>query len=135
MEPIDTSGMATRPVSLDSLTHQRDTGHGTVYITLTYPAKEVLNEGLTYWVVDYAHPIEVFIAISKAEPCTKAWAEGIARLASLALRRGSNPQEVAKQLNAINCGHVLVGQSQSVMDTLAKVLMEVSDERETSSHD
>ena len=51
-------------------------------------------------------PFEVFTRIGKAGGCLASYTEAIARLASLALRSGVEPEHVIKQLRGIGCASV-----------------------------
>lgn len=80
VKPID------RPDRLDGFTAAKETPVGKLFLTLN-----TLN----------GHPVEVFAQIGKAGSDISAFTEAIARLMSLALRSGIDPQEVADQLQGI----------------------------------
>lgn len=80
VKPID------RPDRLDGFTAAKETPVGKLFLTLN-----TLN----------GHPVEVFAQIGKAGSDVSAFTEAIARLMSLALRSGIDPQEVADQLLGI----------------------------------
>jgi ribonucleoside-diphosphate reductase alpha chain len=46
---------------------------------------------------------ETFTQIGKSGSCVKAWAEGVSRLISLALRSGCDKKDIVKQLRKIEC--------------------------------
>lgn len=80
VKPID------RPTRLDGFTASKETPVGKLFLTLN-----ALN----------AHPVELFAQIGKAGSDVSAFTEAIARLVSIALRSGIDPQEVADQLLGI----------------------------------
>lgn len=93
-----------RPVTVQTTTHKREVvGHGNLFIVIgkDYP--------------------ECFIHVSKADPCTRANAEAIARLVSVALQGGVAPAEVIKQLKGISC-HPFPGKPKSIADAVAQCL-------------
>jgi len=75
-----------RPDRLDGFTAVKETPVGKLFLTLN-----TLN----------GHPVEVFAQIGKAGSDISAFTEAIARLMSVALRSGMDPQEVADQLLGI----------------------------------
>ncbi len=75
-----------RPGRLDGFTAAKETPVGKLFLTLN-----TLN----------GHPVEVFAQIGKAGSDISAFTEAIARLMSIALRSGIDPQEVADQLLGI----------------------------------
>ena len=78
-----------RPVSVRGVTDRVRTGHGTMFVNLTF------DEG--------GHPFEVFAHLGKAGGCDSAYLEAIARLASLGLRSGIDPGQIVDQLKGITC--------------------------------
>ena len=80
VKPID------RPDRLDGFTAAKETPVGKLFLTLN-----TLN----------GHPVELFAQIGKAGSDISAFTEAIARLMSIALRSGIDPQEVADQLLGI----------------------------------
>lgn len=75
-----------RPSRLDGFTAMKETPVGKLFLTLN------TLEG---------HPVELFAQIGKAGSDVSAFTEAIARLISIALRSGVDPQEVADQLQGI----------------------------------
>ncbi len=75
-----------RPSRLDGFTAAKETPVGKLFLTLN------TLEG---------HPVELFAQIGKAGSDLSAFTEAIARLVSIALRSGVDPQEVADQLQGI----------------------------------
>lgn len=106
IHPID------RPLRLQGFTDVKETPLGKLFLTLN--------------VLD-GHPIEVFAQIGKAGTDVAAFTEGVARLASLALRCGVAPAEVAEQLIGIG-GSRSVGfgpnRVRSVPDAIGQFIME-----------
>jgi ribonucleoside-diphosphate reductase alpha chain len=104
IRPID------RPSRLDGFTDVRATPLGKLFITLN--------------TVD-RHPIELFAQIGKAGSDVSAFTEAIARLVSISLRSGVDPQEIAIQLTgiggsrSIGFGH---GRVRSVPDAIGQFL-------------
>ena len=78
-----------RPVELKSLTTKQVTGHGTLYVTITYKRKK--------------KPFEVFIQVGKSDPCEKAYSEALARCISIGLRYGIPAIEFVEQLRGLTC--------------------------------
>jgi len=78
-----------RPVSVMGVTDRVRTGHGTMFVNLTFD--------------DDGHPFEVFAHLGKAGGCDSAYLEAIARLASLGLRSGIDPGQIVDQLKGITC--------------------------------
>ena len=78
-----------RPVSVMGVTDRVRTGHGTMFVNLTFD--------------DEGHPFEVFAHLGKAGGCDSAYLEAIARLASLGLRSGIDPGQIVDQLKGITC--------------------------------
>ncbi len=74
-------------------------------------------------------PIEVFVTVGKSGGFTSGAAEAIGRLASLALKYGSNLNEIADELVGISCGQKFGlgnGTVLSMFDAVAKSLFEIS---------
>ena len=78
-----------RPRRVQGTTERVHTGHGNMYVTITFQ-----EEG---------KPFEVFSTLGKAGGCDSAQLEAISRLASLALRSGIGAQDVVEQLKGITC--------------------------------
>ncbi|GBD11487.1 Vitamin B12-dependent ribonucleoside-diphosphate reductase [bacterium HR23] len=99
-----------RPPIVMGRTERIRTGHGNMYVTINTD--------------EAGKPFEVFVALGKAGGCDSAQLEAIARLVSLALRSGVDPQAIVEQLRGITCcpswdGGVLV---KSAPDALALAL-------------
>ncbi len=77
-----------RPRSVQGVTERVRTGHGNMYVNITY------YDG---------HPFEVFSTLGKAGGCDSAQLEAISRLASLALRSGIPTEQIVEQLRGITC--------------------------------
>ncbi|MBI5682935.1 MAG: vitamin B12-dependent ribonucleotide reductase [Deltaproteobacteria bacterium] len=92
-------------------TRKMKTGCGNLYVTV--------NED------EEGRPFEIFTQIGKAGGCAASQCEAIGRMASLALRSGIQPEEVAKQMHGISC-HVPQGYGNgkilSCSDAVAKAL-------------
>ena len=76
-----------RPQQVRGVTERIRTGHGNIYITINFD-----EEG---------RPFEVFTALGKAGSSDSAQLEAIARLVSMALRAGVDPEEIITQLRGI----------------------------------
>ena len=76
-----------RPQSLSSVTDRVRTGHGNLYVTITFDEKD--------------SPFEVFTNLGKAGTSDAAYLEAVSRLASLALRSGVGVEQVIEQLRGI----------------------------------
>jgi ribonucleoside-diphosphate reductase alpha chain len=106
----DTPRPMERPDQLPSNTYKVSTGHGRLYITVTY-----FN----------GKPFEVFCSIGKSGYSTMADAEGIGRLTSLALRSGIPAEEIVAQLKGIGGSEPTFHNGaliQSIPDAIAHVL-------------
>ena len=79
----------TRPRYMRGITERVASGHGSAYVTINFDEDE--------------QPFEIFTTIGKAGGCDAAQLEAISRLASMALRAGIQPQEIAAQLIGITC--------------------------------
>ena len=79
-----------RPSSLRGVTTKQITGHGNLYITITYKVSR--------------KPFETFIVLGKAGSCEQAWIEALARAISIGFRFGVPPGEYIRQLRGIQCG-------------------------------
>ena len=77
-----------RPRSVQGVTERVRTGHGNMYVNITY------YDG---------NPFEVFSTLGKAGGCDSAQLEAISRLASLALRSGIAKEQIVEQLRGITC--------------------------------
>ncbi len=76
-----------RPQTLSSITDRIRTGHGNLYVTITFD--------------EYHRPFEVFTNLGKAGSSDAAYLEAVSRLASLALRSGVGVEQVIDQLRGI----------------------------------
>ena len=75
-----------RPQTLRSITDRVRTGHGNLYVTITFENDK---------------PFEVFTNLGKAGSSDAAYLEAVSRLASLALRSGVGVEQVIDQLRGI----------------------------------
>jgi ribonucleoside-diphosphate reductase alpha chain len=110
IRPID------RPSRLDGFTDVLATPLGKLFITLN--------------TVD-RHPIELFAQIGKAGSDVSAFTEAIARLVSISLRSGVDPQEIAAQLTGIGGSRSIgfgPGRVRSVPDAIGRFLAGYLDE-------
>jgi hypothetical protein len=78
-----------RPKVASGFTIERRSACGKVFTTITLSADN--------------KPMEVFIRFGKAGGCGSAIADGLARLASYALRSGLDPADAVKALSGIGC--------------------------------
>ena len=78
-----------RPASVLGVTDRVRTGHGNMYVTISFDEDD--------------KPFEVFTALGKAGGCDSANLEAVSRLASLALRAGIAPDHIIEQLRGITC--------------------------------
>ena len=77
-----------RPQTLTSVTDRIRTGHGNLYVTITFDETN--------------RPFEVFTNLGKAGSSDSAYLEAVSRLASLALRSGVGVEQVIEQLRGIS---------------------------------
>ncbi len=108
--PQEEQATQTRPSVLQSETEKIRTGHDNLYITITH---------------DKGKPLEVFCNIGKAGGDIAAYAQGVGRLISVALRGGVDPELLISQLENISCGHPAYDEGvaiQSDLDAMAKAL-------------
>ena len=78
-----------RPTSVAGVTDRVRTGHGNMYVTITFD--------------DSGKPFEVFTTLGKAGGCDSANLEAVSRLVSLALRSGIDPDQIVAHLQGITC--------------------------------
>ena len=78
-----------RPTSVAGVTDRVRTGHGNMYVNVTFD--------------EQGHPFEVFANLGKAGGCDSAQLEAISRLVSLALRSGIEPGQIIDHLRGITC--------------------------------
>tara|TARA_Y100000748_G_scaffold301879_1_gene302931 strand:+ start:308 stop:2758 length:2451 start_codon:yes stop_codon:yes gene_type:complete len=76
-----------RPASLTGITDRIRTGHGTMFVTINFD-----EEG---------NPFEVFANLGKSGGSDSAYLQAIARLASMSLRAGVEPDQIVDQLRGI----------------------------------
>ena len=78
-----------RPTSVAGVTDRVRTGHGNMYVTITFD--------------EDGKPFEVFTTLGKAGGCDSANLEAVSRLVSLALRSGIDPDQIVAHLQGITC--------------------------------
>ncbi len=78
-----------RPTSVAGVTDLVRTGHGNMYVTITFD--------------EDGRPFEVFTTLGKAGGCDSANLEAVSRLVSLALRSGIDTGEIVHHLQGITC--------------------------------
>ena len=76
-----------RPRTLRSITDRIRTGHGNLYITISFDEND--------------QPFEIFTNLGKAGSSDSAYLEAVSRLASLALRAGVEVDQIINQLRGI----------------------------------
>jgi len=103
-----------RPASVRGITDRVRTGHGNMYITVNFD--------------DRGRPFEVFSTSGKVGGCHAANLDALARLISLALRSGIDPDQIVDQLKGITCcpvwdgGTLIRSDADSVALTLSRHL-------------
>ena len=78
-----------RPTSVAGVTDLVRTGHGNMYVNITFD--------------EDGKPFEVFTTLGKAGGCDSANLEAVSRLVSLALRSGIDPDAITHHLQGITC--------------------------------
>ena len=78
-----------RPTSVGGVTDRVRTGHGNMYVTITFD--------------ESGKPFEVFTTLGKAGGCDSANLEAVSRLVSLSLRSGIDPDQIVAHLQGITC--------------------------------
>ena len=78
-----------RPTSVAGVTDRIRSGHGNMYVNITFDGN--------------GKPFEVFTNLGKAGGCDSANLEAVSRLVSLALRSGIRPDEIVEHLQGITC--------------------------------
>ena len=78
-----------RPTSVRGVTDRVRTGHGNMYVNITFD--------------ESGKPFEVFTTLGKAGGCDSANLEAVSRMVSLALRSGIDPNEIVEHLQGITC--------------------------------
>ena len=78
-----------RPTSVAGVTDLVRTGHGNMYVNITFD--------------EDGSPFEVFTTLGKAGGCDSANLEAVSRLVSLALRSGIDPDAITHHLQGITC--------------------------------
>ncbi len=78
-----------RPTSMSGVTDRVRTGHGNMYVNITFD--------------ENGKPFEVFTTLGKAGGCDSANLEAVSRMVSLALRSGIDPDEIVTHLQGITC--------------------------------
>jgi ribonucleoside-diphosphate reductase alpha chain len=100
-----------RPDIVQGKTVKTKVGCGNLYVTVNHD--------------EDGRPFEVFAHMGKSGGCMHSQSEGIARMVSLALRSGGDPQDAVRQLKGIKCLNPTRYQNQvydSCPDAIAKVL-------------
>ena len=109
-----------RPRVVQGLTENIRTGQGNLYVTVNFDEER--------------RPFEVFCALGKAGSVESAHLEAIARLVSMSLRTGVDPDQIVKQLKGITDqpvwdGGMLVG---SIPDAISHVLKKYASDKPTT---
>ena len=89
-QPLTTPGgliPRRRPTRVQGITERLQTGHVNIYVTINFD--------------DNGRPFEVFTALGKAGSSDSAQLEAVARLVSMSLRAGVDPEEVVAQFRGI----------------------------------
>lgn len=109
-----------RPTDLYGITKRVNTGQGKMYVTVNMSPD--------------GRPFEVFATLGKGGRTHAAMAEGVTRLASLALRSGVDPREVIKNLRGISSdqpafdeGDVIFSGPDAIAVAMDRILKQHSD--------
>lgn len=98
---------APRPSRLRGVTERVETPLGPAYLTLNF------QDGA---------PFELFAQVGKAGSDVRAFTEAVARMVSLALRSGVDPEEVAGQLLGMGGSRPSNGKARSVPDAIGRFI-------------
>lgn len=88
-------------------TVKKETGCGTIYITINYEDEKVKN---------------VFIKAGKTGNCRMAQVEAIANVINIALEHGAELNEIARSLKNIRCEKPVFDGVLSCADAIARIL-------------
>jgi hypothetical protein len=108
---------SARPMAAKGITVEQGSHCGKIFTTVTISPET--NQ-----------PMEVFIRFGKAGGCGSAIADGLARLASYALRSGMDPSEAVKALSGIGCHHGNQTCMQAVSESLRFVMLALATGRD-----
>lgn len=111
-EPLMENG---RPEVLEGLTKKKETGSGTVYVTVNFSQS--------------GKPIETFVTLGRAGSEERALTEAIGRLCSVALQQGISVKGLTRQLRGISSVKTIgFGPNKvlSVPDAVGQILEEVT---------
>ena len=98
----------SRPKALPSVTHERFTHCGKIYITVTLdPA---------------GRPFEIFARFGLAGSCGAAVFGGLTKIISYAFRSGMDPRDAIKALSGIGCHHGRHTCLNAVSEVLGEIL-------------
>lgn len=87
-----------RPDTLRSITPKIQTGHGLLYLTISYKVK-----GKPFEIIaNFGKPTH---GEGKATPCLKAWAEGLTRVISAGIQHGVPAEVLIEELKGLSCEH------------------------------
>lgn len=96
-----------RPDVLPSESQRIETGHGKVYVEITYTEGDPMR--------GTADAFEVFITKGSSGGFTNAWADALSMTLSVALRSGVDTHELADKLMGIRTGNVANDNGDSVL--------------------
>lgn len=89
---VDEHGLAKAPNILPATRIRMATGHGTIFITISYDAET-------------RNPLEAFIWQGRSGSCNLAYLEAMGRLISISLRSGVSVNVIIEQLRGERCQH------------------------------
>lgn len=96
-----------RPCAVPSVTFQKETHCGRIYVTVTKD--------------EPSRPFEVFVRFGKAGHCGAAVFDALTRILSYALRSGMEPEQAVKALGGIGCSYG----KETCMNAVSECLREV----------
>lgn len=100
-------GTEDRPANMPECSQRIETGYGKVYVEITYTEGDPEGDG--------ADTFDIFVTTGQSGGFMNAWSEALGKTASVALRSGVDPGEVARQLMGIRMDKVAEDNGDAVL--------------------